>query len=58
MRVVEKYQGEPCIYDHNGVRYRKGGHCVECSCLASAKQHAAVRTERLRDKAASREAST
>jgi hypothetical protein len=27
----EKYQGKPCKRDHNGVRYVKGGTCVQCA---------------------------
>lgn len=36
MRIGNTYQGVPCKYGHDGLRY-SSGHCVECSKLKAKK---------------------
>ena len=45
MRPVDPsktYQGNPCGRGHSGIRYIKGGACVECQKLTDAKRRAAL----------------
>ena len=36
----EKYQGNPCRRGHSGIRWVKGGACVECQKLTDAQRRA------------------
>jgi hypothetical protein len=39
--TAHKYQGKPCKRGHSGLRYAKGGGCVDCQRENDAKRRAA-----------------
>jgi hypothetical protein len=40
---ADTYQGRPCLYGHDGLRYSNGGKCVECDRARSMKRAAMLR---------------
>lgn len=43
----ETYQGNPCHRGHSGIRYRKGGGCIDCQKLSDT-----ARRQRLKEQPA------